>query len=292
MLGRPLGSACAFSGHGASPGADSGAALTTRAISCYAARVDSDLTQAVRTAKSGLRRDVRQLVDALPHGELLVPLARDIAGAPEGERVEIADELTLAPHLLIGPGGEAWAALFTRAELVGPIEERFGWQTDEAPLKVCALPARLALDMALEVVDDENVVGLVVNPLHESELVLNRVELGSIARGQPLPLVGYVDGIPRDEAESTLVAEPGDPPPAAMLAALERCLADLDEVVGHSLRRTFNPDRDLEPHLTLTLLLAPQAVDRAALARRVVEAIEQELPPPGYIDVLFEEKKD
>jgi hypothetical protein len=254
--------------------------------------VDSDLTQAVRAAKSGLRRDVRQLVDALPHGELLVPLARDIAGAPEGEVVEIGDELTLSPHLLIGPDGEAWATLFTRAELVGPIEERFGWQTDEAPLKVCALPARLALDMALEVVDERNVVGLIVNPLDESELVLNRIELGSIARGQALPLVGYVDGIPGDDMERTLVAEAGEPPPPALLAALDHCLADLDDVVGHSLARTFNPDRDLEPHLTLTLLLRPQAADRGALARSVVEAIEHELPPPGYIDVLFEEKEE
>jgi hypothetical protein len=253
--------------------------------------ITADLTALVRAAKSGLRRDVRLLVDALPDGELLVPLARDVPGAEEGERQEIVDELTLCPHLLVDPDGEAWAVLFTRAELVAALEQRFGWQTDEAPLKVCALPARLALDMALEVIDGEHVVGLVVNPLDDSELVLRRAELSSIASGQALPLVGYVANIPREETEKTLVAEAGDPPPAALSAALASAVAELEEVAGYLLRRTFNPDRDLEPHLTLTITLQQDDTDRAALARRIVEAIEHELPPPGYIDVLFEENK-
>ena len=66
----------------------------------------------------------------------------------------------------------------------------------------------------------------------------------------------------------------------------------MPEVSGYALRRTFNPDRDLEPHLTLTLVLRSDSADRGAVARRIVAAIEHELPPPGYIDVLFEEKED
>ena len=64
--------------------------------------------------------------------------------------------------------------------------------------------------------------------------------------------------------------------------------AELPDIESYSLQRTFNAERDLEPHLTLTLRTR-QAVEREALAGRIVAAIQDKLPPPGYIDVLFAE---
>lgn len=223
---------------------------------------------------------------ALATGELLVPLARDMPDAPEGERVEFEGSLTLVPHLLRDADGQDFAALFTTPEPLDPIVEALGWQTDGAPLKVCALPARLAFEMALEVIDRNSVVGLVIDPGAESELCLNRQELASMLVGRALPLLAYVGDIP-EEQDATLVAD-GEPPPPELVQALAAFCESTPGVLGYRLRRTFNPDRDLEPHLTVTLAVTKN-VERRYLFSCVTQAIEGTVPPPGYIDVLFEE---
>jgi hypothetical protein len=253
-----------------------------------AAEDAGELTLAVLRAKSGFRRDVAELVRALDDAELFVPLASAIDGVPHGERVELEDELRLVPHLLVTEEGKLFCALFTEPELMEPIADELEWTTDGQELEYCSVPARLALDMALDVIDERAVLGLVINPLHESELVLRREELGSIAQGKPVPLPGYVEGLPGQDSERTLVAEAGDPPPQALVEALERALAEEPEVADYRLERTFNPDRDLEPHLTLTLRTRRAELDHQTISSRIVTAIEAELPPPGYIDVVFE----
>jgi hypothetical protein len=65
-------------------------------------------------------------------------------------------------------------------------------------------------------------------------------------------------------------------------------LAELPEVTSHRLVRTFNPERDLEPHLTLELAVTAEA-DRRALAERVIGAVGDRIPPPGYLDVVFDD---
>ena len=249
----------------------------------------SDLTDLVLAAKSGLRRDVSALVDALDDAELYVPLASPVEGVPHGERIELEDELRLVPHVLVDDDGKLFCALFTRPDLMEQIAEQLQWTTSGEDLEYCAVPAKLALDMALDVIDDQNVLGLVLNPMHESELVLQREEIGNIAHGRAVPLVGYVRGIPEHELEPTLVAEPGDAPSRALLEALERALESESEVANYRLERTFNPERDLEPHLTLTLCTLRADLDHENISRRIVSAIEEELPPPGYIDVVFEQ---
>jgi hypothetical protein len=84
-----------------------------------------------------------------------------------------------------------------------------------------------------------------------------------------------------------LIADASEPPPAAFTAALEACLAELPAVTGHRLERTFNPERDLEPHLTLRLSTQGDA-DLRAIGERVIAAVGELVPPPGYIDVLFD----
>jgi hypothetical protein len=247
-----------------------------------------DLTQAVSRARSGYRKDVAALIALLGDGELYVPLARSVQGVPTGERVEIESELSLVPHMLVDEAGKLYCALFTRPELIEQVADRLDWSTDGEELEYCSVPANLALDMALDVIDEQNVLGLVINPTHDGELVLRREELGNIARGRAVPLVGYVSGIAQIEGEASLVAEAGDPPPQALVEALETALVGETEVAGYHLERTFNPERDLEPHLTLTLKTRRADLDHETISHRIASAIEDELPPPGYIDIVFE----
>lgn len=253
----------------------------------------SDLTPYIKTAQRGLRRDVQALLDRLPQGELVIPLAKNIEGMVDGQRLDIDNgEIKLVPHMLLDEDGNHFAALFSHAALMAPMESQLGWKTDGETLKYCTVPAMFALDMALEVVDDEHVLGLVLNAGSDSQLALRREELASLANGKALPLVGYVAALAPDEDEQTLVAEGGEPASPELTAALEGALAELPEVEGYALIRTFNPERDLEPHPTLKLATRVDESKLQGIANRVIEAIGTHLPPPGYIDIVFDRIDD
>jgi hypothetical protein len=248
----------------------------------------NELTSLVQQARRGLRRDVAALEAQLDVGELLVPLRSHIKGAPEGEDMALDHELEILPHLLQDEDGRGYAALFSSADLVEKVATSLGWQTDGRELSVCSLPGRVACELSLGVIDEQSVFGLVIDPGHPSELFLRRAELASVVAGTPVPLVGYLADLPPLDDEQVLLAEPSDPPPPALLEALERCLASLPAVSAHRLQRTFNPERDLEPHLTLYLSATADA-DRRALAESVILAVGELVPPPGYLDILFED---
>lgn len=246
------------------------------------------LTLLVKQARRGLRRDVTALEAALDAAQLFVALKQAIEGAPEGEAVALDHELEIVPHLLSDEEGQGYAALFTDPALAEPVAESLGWTTDGDDLSVCALPARVALELSLGLIDETNVLGLVIDPGQESELMLRHREAASIVAGHPLPLVGYLTDLPPLDDEQILLAEPSDPPPPALLAALADFMAAHPEVTAHRLERTFNPERDLEPHLTLRLT-APGAADPRALAQSVIGAIGELVPRPGYLDILFDD---
>lgn len=252
-----------------------------------------DLTPLVKAAQRGLRRDVQALLDQLPQGQLFIPLARNIEGAADGQRLDIDDgEVKLVPHMLLDEEGHHYAALFTHPELMGPMEQQLGWKTDDSALKFCTVPALFALDMALEVVDDEHVRGLVLNAGSDYELALRREELSSLTNGKAIPLVGYVAALAPDDDEETLIAEGGQPPSPALTRAIEHCLAELPQVQGYTLLRTFNAERDLEPHPTLKLATTAAESELPDMARQVIAAIGSHLPPPGYIDIVFDRSDD
>jgi hypothetical protein len=247
-----------------------------------------NLTDVVAAARRGLRRDVAELTGALAQGQLIMPLRKDVAGAVEGENMVIDGELELSPHLISDEDGKHYAVLFTEPSLMERVAKGLCWDTDGSDVKGCTLPARLACEMSLDVVDEENVFGLVVNPGDESELFLRRSELASIVAGQPLPLVGYLADLPPLDDERILVAE-GTGLTPELASEVARCLGSQSGVAGHRVERTFNPERDLEPHPTLTILLSDEAADRRAIAQAVITSIGERLPPPGYLDILFEE---
>jgi hypothetical protein len=249
----------------------------------------SELAAALTAARRGLRSDVARLIDAIDAGELLVPLARTVEGMPEGERVEIDADMTIVPHLIADEAGARFCALFTGAEALATVAQAVGWDTEGASLEYCTLPAHVALHLALDLVDGENVAALVIDAGHDSELVLRREELASIARRRALPLVGYVAAIPASADARRLVAQLDAPPDPALLGAIERCLGAEPGVASWRLEQTFDAERDLEPHPTVTVRTNAVPLDRQAVGGRLAEALEDLLPAPGYVDVLFEE---
>lgn len=246
-----------------------------------------DLTDAVRHARRGLRSDVKELVERMPHGELFVPLAEDIDEAPEGERVEIDQELTLRPHMVLDEEHHMYCVAYTRPELMEPMRQQLGWTTSGGELKFCSVPAQFVLDMALQIIDDEEVFGLVLNAGSEDELLLRRDEVGSLAQGQALPLVGYVSELPETPGEETQVVEHADPLPAALHEALADAVRAHPDLAGAEVHTTFNPERDREPHPTIKLRLQRHDADRHLLAESVMERVAPHVPPPGYVDVIF-----
>jgi hypothetical protein len=248
----------------------------------------SDLTHWVQNARRGLRRDVAELVQRMELGELYVPLAKRVPGAPLGEQMQLDDDLTLAPHLLEDEGGQLFCAMFTRPDILEPMAEQIGWQTDEGALEYCSLPAKIALDLALQIIDEENVMALIVNASHDTELMLQRHEVASMAQGRALPLVGYVRDIPMQDFEKTLIAETDQAPPKEFLDAVENCLADLGSIERYEVISTFNADRDLEPHLTLSLRPKSRSIDFEEVTQQIIEAVRDFVPPPGYVDIVFD----
>jgi len=246
-----------------------------------------DLVSAVKQARRGFRRDVAALLEALEQADLLIPLAEPMAGATTGERTKIQGELRLQPHFLPTQEGPHFAALFTSAPLLDAVGGQLGWRTGEQDLEFCSIPGGVALEMAAGTLD-ENVQGVVIDAGADSELVLTAAEVKQLVTGQAIPLVGYVAAIP-DDHDKTLVAEPGAAPSPDIIAALERCVAELAELAGYELLRTFNPERDLEPHPTIKLRTASGPVDHQHLANHVFNAVGPLLPPPGYVDIVFEE---
>ncbi len=143
----------------------------------------NDLTIAVETARRGFRRDVEVLVRMLDAGTIFIPLLHSVPDVEHGEELEVEEGFRLSPQMLVDEDGKLYCALFTRAELLEPLVDQLGWETDGEALEYATVPARVALEMALEVVDEEHVLGVVLNPLDDSELMLRRTELASILGG-------------------------------------------------------------------------------------------------------------
>lgn len=246
-----------------------------------------DLTEAVGIARRGLRSDVQVLVDALPDGELFVPLAEDIDEAPEGKLVEVDHEISFRPHMVLDDEQNMFCVAYTDPDFMEPMREALGWTTSGGELKFASVPAQIVLEMALQVIDDEEVFGLVLNAGMDEELLLRRDEVASLSRGQALPLVGYVAEIPPNPDEASEAVEGAEPLPAAMLEALESAVAAQADLASADAVVTFNPERDREPHPTITLSLSRHGVDRESLADAVMDLVSPHVPAPGYVDILF-----
>lgn len=246
------------------------------------------LRAALAQAQSGLKRDVQTLVDVLQTAEVYIPLSEDLPDAPEDEQIELDGDLTFRPHMILGEERAIFAVAYSEPALVESMQSELGWSTSEGQLKFIRVPAEVALDLAQVTIDGEGVSGLVFNPGTDDELVLRRDEVASLAQGVALPLVGYVSELgPGDDAAATIV-EGAAPPPQALVEALERVKRQNDDLTGFSLATTFDPERDREPHLTITLeVIGRHDLNRPALADAVMDEASEYLPAPGYADIVF-----
>lgn len=228
------------------------------------------------------------LVSALSAAHVYIPLAEDLPDTPEGQQIDFDGDLTFRPHMILGEDEAIFAVAYSKPDLVDSMQKSLGWSTSDAELKFICVPAAVALDLAQVTIDGEQVTGLVFNPGTESELVLRRDEVASLAQGTALPLVGYVSEIQPDEEGGAKVVEGARPPPEALLEALGRAQEDQADLVGFSVATTFDPERDREPHLTITLtVIGRHDLNRGALAEAVMDEVAPHLPAPGYADIVF-----
>jgi hypothetical protein len=251
-----------------------------------------------------LKSDVAHLVAQLESGGLLVPLAKPIDDVPLGETMLAPEgQVKLVPHLLPDREGTCFVTLFTDADVLKTVGHYLEWTTsaggdaasedDDTSLQYCTLPARAALDLALQLIDDKEIHGLVINPSDESELILRRSEVGALAQGRAVPLIGYVHEIPYGAEDRRLVSELDAPLPSDFLAAVAECVQGIPGIASHRLQQTFNAERDLEPHPTLFIRLENESsIDHEQLNARLAAAFEGKLPAPGYIDVLFDDSAE
>ncbi|HEX2882324.1 MAG TPA: hypothetical protein VHO25_22545 [Polyangiaceae bacterium] len=244
-----------------------------------------DATALIARMRRGLRRDVQGFVDQLDRVALHVALSRPIPDVAIGTRQQLEDEITLAPHLLML--NESWVvALFSDKDQVETVGQYMNWTTGDASLDICTLPARVGFELALQIIDENRVIGLVLNPGDDSEVFLTRTEAASIAAGKAIPLVGYVQEIGNHDGAPPLVAELDKPLSSDLIRPIEAWI-DRCQFAGYKLQQTFDADRDLEPHLTLRVLANGKSVDPSVVAPLLAE-LEGKIPAPGYIDVVFD----
>ncbi len=253
---------------------------------------ESPLTAALKRAQRGFRSDVAPLIDLLDQSELYIPLLTAPEGIPEGQQVTPNAEVHLVPQLLSDGDGQGVVPLFSKLEVLESAGEHFQWCTDDGPLAFATFPMRTALKLALQMMDDRSIQQLVLDVMSESELALSRSELSSLLREVAIPLVGYVEALPADGESQGLTSELSEPPSEPLQAAIQGVLATEPCVSGFRLAQTFDAERDLEPHLTLTVELGPGEFEPSSLAQALFAAVEGKLPPPGYLDLVFTEGAD
>ncbi len=247
-----------------------------------------DLEPAIEAARTGLKSQVALFVEALKDAPVYIPLSEDMPNAPEGELIELEGDLTFRPHMILNSDESIFAVAYSEPELVEPMQSALDWKTSGGELKFVCVPSQVLFDLAQVDVDGEPLSGLVFNPGTDLELVLQRDEAAAIGQGNAIPLVGYVADLPPGAEEDTQIVDGAEPPPAELLLALERAVSKVSDLVATEVATTFNPERDREPHLTITLtVISRDGLDRQALADATMEEAAPHLPSPGYADIVF-----
>jgi hypothetical protein len=246
-----------------------------------------DLIDAVRAARRGLRRDVQQLIESLPRGALFIPLARPM-GVPLDRPAVTRESMPVATHLMSDPQGRKAFGLFTRPEFLSKAGGVFGWTTEGKPLQYCGMRGNDAFALALSSIERDG-MPLVIDAFQPWALELSADEARAIAKGEAVPLVGYAAQTPVQAGETFMTGQPATPPPPELVRSLKAFVAAHAAVAGYDLVQVFNPERDLAPHLLLNLRTKGRGADPEALVRDVQEAVREKVPPPGYLDIVFDQ---
>ena len=238
------------------------------------------LTRPVKEAQSGLRSDVQKLIAAVPTGRLVVPLQRRLGAIPTGSVARLDQSISIAPHFVPDQRGQPLVALFTYEEPLERVVPALHWTTDRGPLEICWLPAKAGLQLAYSAIDEASVAGCVIDAGAPSELQLKRAEIRAILDERAVPLVNY--------AKASLTDVVIEPPAEGVRDLVDRIVTKRPEVIKYRLERLFDPERELEPRLVLTLRVTSPSEDRQGLANDVGGTVCDELPAFASIQVRFE----
>jgi hypothetical protein len=240
------------------------------------------LTAIVERARTGLARDVQPLLSALPTARFLLPLAHAVPSVPPGQSVAVDRKVDLSPHYLPDGRGQRLLALFTYFGPLDRIVPSLGWKTDGEDLQLFTLPGLTALQLAHRVVDAWHVMRLVIDPGVSSELILTRNEIDRLLGGEATSLSEYVG-----KGAQCLPNSGKEQLPPGLVRAVELCLKEHAEVRDHRLESVFDPARDAAPRIVLRIW-ATESAYRNALVQAVTDAVQNELPPPGLMEIRFE----
>lgn len=239
-------------------------------------------TRTVREAQTGLRSDVQKLIDAIATGRLLVPLARKLTSIPTGQVTQVDRAVDITPHLLPNKLGQLFIPLFSYEAPLDRLMPSLNWTTDGGRLEICRLPAKAALELAYRAIDERRIAAAVIDVGVPSELQLTRAEIRGILDERAIPLVNYA------KATLTDVLSP-EQPSDGVRELVGKTAASYKVVTDHRLERLFDPERELEPRLVLTLRVATAPEHRQELANAIGSAIIDALPAFAKIQLRFED---
>jgi hypothetical protein len=246
------------------------------------------IEEALVRAQSGYRSDVAALAGVLAQADLYVALVEDSEPGDGPEILEPGASLKL--HTVVDETtGSTWTAIFSSPETLGRAGEELNWETAGGPLQfLAANGVELIKSVLTPALESGATSGIVFDAGQESELAMSADETLSMIGGEPIPLVAYASRQPAHGTEQIQVGEPAVPPPAALTAAIVRVLDRVTEVRSYRLIQVFVSERDVTSHLMLDIvgdMPEPKEREISAAIGAAIEGIS--LPPPGYLDVVF-----
>jgi hypothetical protein len=243
---------------------------------------------ALARAQSGYRSDVAALAKVIAEAELFAALAEDSESDDDLEMVEAGATLKLH-HVVDDTSGSKWTALFSSAEALRKAGFQFDWGTSGGPLQfLAANGAELFRSVLAPALESGSASGIIFDVGRESELAMTPEEMLSMMRGEPIPLLAYASRRPANGTEQIHVGEPAVPPPPALTTAIAKVLDRVREVKSYRLIQVFIPERDVRSHLMLDIVGdLPESQQREISAQIGAAIAGVKLPPPGYLDVVF-----
>ncbi|PIQ28995.1 hypothetical protein COW36_18650 [bacterium (Candidatus Blackallbacteria) CG17_big_fil_post_rev_8_21_14_2_50_48_46] len=248
-----------------------------------------DLTDALTVAKRGLKKDVEGLVNLLPEGGFYFSLARSL-GLPDHETAP-APEAAVSSHMLQHPEGGVYVALFTRAEFARKAQAEQGWLADSGKAEVCPLPARNALYYTMQLIlNNEQVIGALVNAYQDNAIELNIMELKSLFEGVPVPFEGYAHNVPYEEGESIMIrlADMSDVP--GFTNTVQGFLSANPGIKHYEMVALFDEQRNMQPYLAINFHTEMPETQYGEIAAGFVKYLRENLDLPERLEVMFNQE--
>lgn len=246
-----------------------------------------DLTEVVRGAKRGRYRDVEHLCQFLDKGKFFIPLQETTTVAKSG--IQVGDDQWINPHLIQHPDGPLYGTICTSSAMVKILEDKLQWKTEGGPLQFARTPATMALNVILKLMEEEKIMGLIINPYDDSNLILNAQEVDALVNNAPIPFVAYAHASPMGPDESMRIIRREDPFPDEFVSIVEDYTSSHDELESCEIVESFNAERDIEPNILINLKTTTEECDFSSIASVLIEKTRNILEPARNIIIFFNE---